>query len=86
MFLFFFTHFNKKTIFYSILVYTWNSMLFDFSKTTQECKNNSYQVPDLKAVKKLTAKLTEGKVKEPSASLSPLTLDVSTQLTKNKFT
>lgn len=59
-------------------------MLFAFSKTTQECKNNSYQVPDLKAVKKLTAKLTEGKVKEPSsASLSPLTLDVSTQRTNS---
>ena len=58
-------------------------MIYDFSKTTQECKNNSYQVPDLKAVKKLTAKLTEGKVKEPSASLSPLTLDVSTQKTNS---
>lgn len=55
-----------------------NGILFVFSKTTQECKNSSYQVPDLKSVKKFTAKLTAGKVKEPSvASLSPLTLDVS---------
>ncbi|KAL9988723.1 hypothetical protein ACROYT_G003202 [Oculina patagonica] len=46
----------------------------------KECKNNSYQVPDLKTVKKLTAKLTAGKVKEPSASLSPLTLDFNSEL------
>lgn len=59
--------------------------LLFFSKTTQECKNNSYQVPDLKTVKKLTAKLTAGKVKEPSASLSPLTLDVSTLRMKCKL-
>lgn len=35
-------------------------------------------MPDLKVVKKLTAKLEAGKVKEPSAGLSPITLDVST--------
>ncbi|XP_020626448.1 ubiquitin-associated domain-containing protein 1-like [Orbicella faveolata] len=46
----------------------------------KECKNSSYQVPDLKSVKKLTAKLTAGKVKEPSASLSPLTLDFNSEL------
>ena len=63
----------------NLLTYIKNTdgILFIFSKTTQECKNSSYQVPDLKSVKKLTAKLTAGKVKEPSASLSPRTLDVS---------
>ena len=43
----------------------------------QECKSNSSQVPDLKMVKKLTAKLDGGKVKDQFASLSPPTLDVS---------
>ena len=62
-----------------------NGILYVFSKTIQECKNSSYQVPDLKSVKKLTAKLTAGKVKEPSASLSPLTLDVSVQVTEVSY-
>ena len=43
----------------------------------QECKSNSSQVPDLKMVKKLTAKLDGGKVKDQFANLSPPTLDVS---------
>ncbi|KAJ7334348.1 Ubiquitin-associated domain-containing protein 1 [Desmophyllum pertusum] len=46
----------------------------------KECKTNSYQVPDLKGVKKLTAKLPAGNAKEPSAILSPLTLDFNSEL------
>lgn len=46
----------------------------------KEYKSNSYQVPDLKVVKKLTAKLEAGKVKEQSASLSPLALDFNSEL------
>ncbi|XP_068728664.1 ubiquitin-associated domain-containing protein 1-like [Montipora capricornis] len=44
------------------------------------CKNGSYQVPDLKVVKKLTAKLDAGKVRESSTSLSPLSLDFNSEL------
>lgn len=46
----------------------------------KECKSNSSQVPDLKMVKKLTAKLDGGKVKDQFASLSPPTLDFNSEL------
>lgn len=51
------------------------------SKLLQESKSSSYQVPDLKVVKKLTAKLDAGKVRDTGTSPSPLTLDVSTNPT-----
>ena len=72
-------HIKKETVLTYIKII--DGILFIFSKTTQGCKSSSYQVPDLKSVKKLTAKLTAGKVKEPSPSLSPLTLDVSVRVT-----
>ncbi|XP_074606474.1 ubiquitin-associated domain-containing protein 1-like [Acropora palmata] len=51
-----------------------------FGIAEKDCKKGSHQVPDLKVVKKLTAKLDVGKSRESSASLSPLTLDFNTEL------
>lgn len=48
----------------------------------KESKSSSYQVPDLKVVKKLTAKLDAGKVRDTGASPSPLTLDFNSELRK----